>query len=206
MRSILTDLSELLSRDLHTPLETAALWHDVGKAHKTFQETMLRDQTLASGELWAKSTSFLGKHNRRYFRHELVSALAFLESCNNQPEADLIAYLIASHHGKARVTVAPIPGEQDETPMAVHQILGVRNGDKIPAVALNATKTIPPFETNLAMFNVGSEDNHPTWIDRSTRLRDERGPFALAYLELLVRLADWRASARHTRIRPLATA
>jgi CRISPR-associated endonuclease/helicase Cas3 len=206
MRSLLASLSDMFLYELRTPLETAALWHDVGKAHEIFQTTMRRDSSLTGNEFWAKSARFLGKHDRRYFRHELVSALAFLEGCSDRPEADLIAYLIAAHHGKARVTVAPIPGEQDETRMGVSQILGVRKGDKVPAVAFCGTEASPAFETSLAMFNVGSEDERLTWVDRSTRLRDERGPFVLAYLELLVRLADWRASARHANSRQAVTA
>ena len=34
------------------------------------------------------------------------------------------------------------------------------------------------------------------WGRTAARLRDRYGPFALAYLETLVRIADWRASAQ----------
>ena len=35
-----------------------------------------------------------------------------------------------------------------------------------------------------------------SWTDRVLRLRDELGPFRLAYLEMLLRIADETASAR----------
>jgi hypothetical protein len=56
--------------------------------------------------LWAKSENKNGKCNRCGFRHELASALAWLlaESPHapGKPgavERDLVAYLIAAHHG-----------------------------------------------------------------------------------------------------------
>jgi CRISPR-associated endonuclease/helicase Cas3 len=33
-----------------------------------------------------------------------------------------------------------------------------------------------------------------SWVALSCALRDAHGPFVLAYLEALVRIADWRAS------------
>ena len=109
----------------------AARWHDVGKAHEAFQ-SMLRtahrqgtDQELDPGH-WAKSgcdvdrqTGSLRKTGRpRYttqtgarvhFRHELASALAWLAHHDDEPDADLIAYLIAAHHGKLRLSLRALP-------------------------------------------------------------------------------------------------
>lgn len=39
-----------------------------------------------------------------------------------------------------------------------------------------------------------SELGAGSWSERVARLRDRLGPFRLAYLETLVRVADWRAS------------
>jgi CRISPR-associated endonuclease/helicase Cas3 len=46
-----------------------------------------------------------------------------------------------------------------------------------------------------------SADGKPSWAERMLRLRDdpELGPFRLAYLEALLRAADCRASAAHSR-------
>ena len=41
-----------------------------------------------------------------------------------------------------------------------------------------------------------SQDAAGSWTDRVLRLRDELGPFRLAYLEMLLRIADETASAR----------
>jgi CRISPR-associated endonuclease/helicase Cas3 len=35
-----------------------------------------------------------------------------------------------------------------------------------------------------------------SWLERMLALRDRDGPFRLAYLEALLRVADWRASAK----------
>ena len=37
-------------------------------------------------------------------------------------------------------------------------------------------------------------DSHPSWIARALSVRDTYGPICLAYLEMLVRIADWRGS------------
>lgn len=34
----------------------------------------------------------------------------------------------------------------------------------------------------------------PSWVARTQRLLAQHGPFRLAWLEALVRIADWRAS------------
>lgn len=36
----------------------------------------------------------------------------------------------------------------------------------------------------------------PPWVDRMQRLLEVFGPFQLAYLEMLVRVADWRATQK----------
>jgi len=83
----------------------AARWHDLGKAHSVFQDTMRRgvgDPARYEAVLLAKSENQHLRHSRPYFRHELASALAFLAHGNWARKADFIAYLIASHHGKLR--------------------------------------------------------------------------------------------------------
>ncbi|MGH8525727.1 MAG: helicase-related protein, partial [Gammaproteobacteria bacterium] len=96
----------------------AARWHDVGKAHEAFQ-SMLRyahekgtDEMLGEG-FWAKSGRKLDRKSgkpryqimvdgqpvrRPRFRHELASALAWLDQHDEEASSDLIAYLIAAHH------------------------------------------------------------------------------------------------------------
>ena len=42
---------------------------------------------------------------------------------------------------------------------------------------------------------IGEGEQGPSWTERTLKLLDQYGPFQLAWLETLVRLADWRASA-----------
>jgi CRISPR-associated endonuclease/helicase Cas3 len=44
---------------------------------------------------------------------------------------------------------------------------------------------------NLGQFQPGSDHS---WTQTVLGLRDRYGPFVLAYLETVVRVADWRAS------------
>ena len=175
-------------------VDTAALWHDVGKAHKVFQDTMRRaNEGIADGAVvWAKGVRN-AHHRRPGFRHELPGALAYLNAHDGEPDADLIAYLIAAHHGKVRVAAQQLPYEASFEPF---QLLGTSEGEMLPRVDLGEGTVAPQVTLSLAPFKIGSVDGHPTWVDRTIALRDDAslGPFRLAYLELLVRLADWRAS------------
>ena len=77
-------LAALLAKDFEPTLHAAALWHDIGKAHKEFQKA-LRDgkcQPPIADGLYAKSenppTRFSTDKSYRSIRHELASALAWL--------------------------------------------------------------------------------------------------------------------------------
>ncbi len=179
-----------------TIVTTAALWHDVGKAHAVFQDTMRRANAgiaAEDGTVWAKGVH-LARHERRGFRHELPGALAYLRAHEGEPGADAIAYLIAAHHGKLRAAALQLPYEAALTPF---QLLGIRDGDGLPCVDLGGGVQAPSITLSLESFKVGSSDGERAWVERTSALRDDPsfGPFKLAYMELLVRLADWRASA-----------
>ena len=171
-------------------LTTAALWHDVGKAHKTFQHTL---HGAENGEpLLAKSTRY-GKHQRPYFRHELASALSWLINGEQNDQHDLIAYLIAAHHGKVRLSIRAWPGEA--TPDGKHKryARGVWDDDNLPAVTAQGLK-IPETVLTLDVMELGNSDAGASWTSRTQALLHEHGPFTLAWLETMVRIADWRAS------------
>lgn len=184
-----------------TALQTAVLWHDVGKAHPAFQNrlTQFQDPPEDHG-LWAKTPQTIpaseyrmDKENpasdRRYFRHELVSALAIL----NAGESDLAAYLTAAHHGRIRTAIRSIPGERTP-PGGKRFALGVWDGDAIPDVPLPGGKTAPPFTVDLSLMELGESRTGPSWIARIQALLDTFGPFQLAWFEYLMRVADWRGS------------
>lgn len=208
-----------LADRLHVPederaaLGEAGLWHDVGKAHPAFQ-TALRDfaddRSTASETLWAKSPSGIDARNRplrfrierngvtdhrRGFRHELASALAWLEHGTRDEHHDLIAYLVAAHHGKVRLGLRAAPNEPEPPEPGRPFARGVWDGDEIPAVTLNG-RNLPPTTLHLDVISLGEGPRGPSWSARTRALLHALGPFRLAWLESLLRIADARASRR----------
>jgi CRISPR-associated endonuclease/helicase Cas3 len=129
------------------------------------------------------------------FRHELASVL-FLDGpmsglLSEAHDADLVRYLVLAHHGKLRVQI------RDSKP-AAEGVLGLKEGAEIavPAVLGQPDNVM---RTSLARISLhGDPDaNIPGWADLVSDLLNRYGAFRLAYLETLVRVADWRASARH---------
>jgi CRISPR-associated endonuclease/helicase Cas3 len=175
-------------------LYTAALWHDVGKAHGAFQAMLRNGDDSLAHTLWAKSASLDGKCPRRGFRHELASALAWLlAGQHDAPERDLVAYLIAAHHGKVRLSIRALPNEP--APDGADRLFarGVWHGDQLPSVPLGAI-TVPSVTLDLSFMQMGEGRHGPSWLARTIALRDRLGPFRLALLETLLRAADARAS------------
>lgn len=173
-----------LEEEYAAALLTAATKHDWGKAHEVFQATLRRNDP--SPELLAKQIGN-SKHCRKHFRHELASALAMLQT----GDSDLAAYLVASHHGKIRLGIRSMPGEREEG--GVRTARGIREGDRLPVCELSTGVLMPAVELSLAVMEFGADGG--SWTERMLRLRDELGPFRLAYLEMLLRAADEKASS-----------
>lgn len=187
---------------------TAALWHDVGKAHAAAQTAYLDFVNDAgadreAGQLWAKTPGrgqlrYRIEHAgtaqlRRHFRHELASTLAWLEHGPRDEAHDVIAYLIAAHHGKLRLGIRALPGEN--TPRDSRRFArGIWDGDTLPRIELNGV-VVPETSLRLDVMELGEGAMGSSWTARTRRLLRELGPFRLAWLEMLVRIADWRASA-----------
>lgn len=212
-------LCESLTVALDEAVIGAARWHDVGKAHEAF-DAMLRGahrqgcgHELGAGQ-WAKSgceidpqtgnlrktgrprytTQTAGKEvARKHFRHELASALAWLAHHDDERDANLIAYLIAAHHGKLRMSLRALPDET-EAPDQRLFARGVWAGDVLPEVRFEDGRTVPETALQLDLMQLGEGAQGPSWTTRTQRLLTEHGPFRLAWLESLVRIADWRAT------------
>lgn len=178
----------------------AARFHDWGKGHPVFQTT-LRGREPTPGELLlAKAHRNGQRHTRKYFRHELGSALAYLQQSASEPESldpNLVAYLIAAHHGKVRLAIRTAPGEDPVVDKDRRCALGIHDGDELPVVDLGGGVTTLRVTLSLAPALLGrADDDTSSWIERATALRDALGPFRLAYLEALIRCADVRASKK----------
>jgi CRISPR-associated endonuclease/helicase Cas3 len=175
---------------------TAAYAHDAGKAHPIWQDALCalappgREAEVADGRPWAKSDStaplkFAGEIS---FRHELVSLLlldGLLSDLAADGDSDLIRYLVLAHHGRLRVQVREPEGSDPDV------LLGLREGT---AQEISPLLGHPGGELkiDLEQFALGGARS---WTRTALTLRDRYGPFVLAYLEALVRVADWRASA-----------
>jgi CRISPR-associated endonuclease/helicase Cas3 len=183
----------------------AAYLHDLGKAHVIWQDALCalapeeRRDEIAAGRPWAKSgmDAPLRFEGGVAFRHELASLLILDGPLRgllaDAPDADLARYLVLAHHGKLRVQVRD-PGDLAVLPVgeaAKDRLLGLQDGavtDIPPLLGQPATQ----LTVDLGQFQPGGDHS---WTRTALVLRDQYGPFVLAYLETIVRIADWRASA-----------
>ena len=129
---------------------------------------------------------------RRYFRHELASALAYLANRDWAEDANLAAYLIAAHHGKVRMRLRALPKEAQPGDGRLFA-RGVWDGDVLPETHLGDI-VVPETRLDLDLMQLGEGTCGPSWSARTQALLKKHGPFRLAWLEALVRIADWRAS------------
>lgn len=192
-----------LAENERSALEQAGRWHDWGKAHEVFRSA-LPEGAPEKDAFWAKAAGRWKKYPRPHFRHELASTFGVLGLPNNYAPTDLrdlVAYLIAAHHGKVRLSIRSLPGEK-RPGNGLRFARGVWEGDALPSANLGGGTTAPATVLSLERMELGySCDGQPSWTERALRLRSKFGPFRLAYLEALLRAADMRASANAVRER-----
>lgn len=120
----------------------------------------------------------------------------------NREQFDLVAYLVASHHGKVRVGLHASVEDQDYRDRDGRglPIRGVRHGDRLPETLLEPnTSPVPEVALTLAPASLGlSPTTGASWTERCLELQERFGPCALGYLECLLRAADIRASRLET--------
>lgn len=205
---VLRELAAALPTDLPWPvLERAARWHDLGKVHPAFQAMLTHkladDDPRRQHGPWAKSDGTHGAprcRDRPGFRHELASALAYLAHGGD----GLGAYLVAAHHGKVRMSIRTGPNEPAPSDAAVGQRFarGVLDRELLPGAELGEGVVAAATTLSLDLMELGDHDGQPSWSARVLRLRDEHGPFRLAYLEALIRIADALGTQRRATPEP----
>ena len=182
-----------LDDSLASVVRESTRWHDVGKLDPRFQ-ALLWGTSPAMARLvpmaLAKSEGRRGgiAHGLpEGFRHEYVSTQIFQASAQlRASEAEvsgLGSHLIDSHHGFAR----PLPGQwrdSEAPPIDLSDLGGTTIGSDI--------RSSWPSPTDPGS-GVG---------DRFWQMNRQYGAWGLAYLEALVRLADWLASAEPHRVAP----
>ena len=191
-------------------------YHDVGKAHYIFQNTMVKNHgqnNVSRDEFWAKRDGF-ARHEIDNYRHEAFSALAVL-NIENIPNLELVAYLTASHHGKVRLSMRTMPTQRNRKIHDTRYLLGIDMecgakvpiflSDKWPKSKMSKEKIMKdtglPKEVDIVadIARVGNtKDKKQSWLQMTLKLLKEYGPFKLALLEAVIRAADTKASAKES--------
>jgi CRISPR-associated endonuclease/helicase Cas3 len=171
--------SGLLDGDLRDALVLAAQFHDYGKIDVRYQSWLRDGDELAARYAptpIAKSGKYVLKKQRDCgvppgFRHESLSLMFAERAIMHEDLRQLVLHLIAAHHGEARPS---LPVVLDDSPECVaFEGLSVCRRDRLET---------PPHS-----LAAGVED-------RFWSLTRQFGWWGLAYLEAMLRLADWRAS------------
>jgi len=181
-----------LPNEFLKPMELAAQWHDAGKLDERFQILLHHGDELgtAASEPLAKSAYLPLSPNRRRairessllpkdFRHEMLSTQLAERLAPLPTEAKwatLILHLIASHHGYARPFA---PFSPDREPPVIDGIVADF------AITLSA-------ETRAGFTPAHRIDSGIA--ERFWELTRRYGWWGLAYLEAMLRLADWYGS------------
>lgn len=172
----------LLPEKIATDVVLAAFLHDVGKAHPKFKRWLYGGDELADlgGPALAKSNRLkLGKRARELAglpdgaRHE-VASLAFAQAHSKFMKAndrELVLWLIGTHHGWGRPFFPPIEWPEEG---------GSIEADLEDEVVKCRAESLASIQAR--------------WFDIQQEVTQRYGPWGLARLEAILRLADHRRS------------
>ncbi|MBI2393743.1 MAG: DEAD/DEAH box helicase [Deltaproteobacteria bacterium] len=130
----------------------------------------------------------------------VASPLAAEIAALSAEEFDLLAWLVCAHHGKVRTSWTSTPRDQEMRHGGIH---GVCEGDVLPAFAFadadGCAAELPSVVLSLAGAELGIGTRYgASWAERVAGLTARHGPFALTFLEAVLRVADVRASKLET--------
>lgn len=171
-----------LGESLVASASDAARLHDLGKADPRFQANLMDvplSRVFMQPHLLAKSGGYGRSRHATLpvgFRHEFLSA-ALLPWCKLSLSSDesLVRYLVQTHHGFARPLVSS--AMESVTPMEID--LSPLGGPIVP----------PDQQGDLQPGHLNSGIADDFW-----QMNRRFGYWGIAYLETLLRLADWQAS------------
>jgi CRISPR-associated endonuclease/helicase Cas3 len=176
--------SAVLPPEIAEAVRAAARWHDAGKADERFQALLFGGDTIAAqlspvsrakGEFTPRSKRQEQRDRSGLpdgFRHELTSLLLAEQTHFETEHRDLILHLVASHHGYCR-PFAPVILDDGARDTAY--------GGAVLTAAERQSRAAHVLDRGVA--------------ERFWGLTRRYGWWGLAYLESLLRLADWKVSA-----------
>jgi CRISPR-associated endonuclease/helicase Cas3 len=163
-----------LSTETGEDVVLAARLHDLGKAEPRFQRLLGGRGTGDANTLLAKSSGQGKSSHELGARHECYSVSLIAQNpelTSNAVDRNLVEHLVGTHHGRGRALMPHVSDLGRDFPLL-----------------FEGTDLQHRGAPNLGVIGSG-------WADRFWRLLAHYGPWGLAYLETLVRLADHRQSA-----------